>query len=86
MRSDELAVYAFSWELLETKRISEGAYGTLAKLIGTEGAVELVGILGYYTLICMTINAFEIPVADGGAEPFQSRPSRSADRLATTDR
>jgi 4-carboxymuconolactone decarboxylase len=76
IRSDERAVYAFSRELLETKRISEGVYDDVVELIGTEGAVELVGILGYYTLICMTINAFEIPVADGKSEPFQFGDSR----------
>jgi 4-carboxymuconolactone decarboxylase len=71
IRSDEQAVYRFSHELLETKRISEDAYEDVVKLVGTEGAVELVGILGYYTLICMTINAFEVPVANGAPEPFQ---------------
>jgi 4-carboxymuconolactone decarboxylase len=71
IRSDERAVYRFSHELLETKRISEGAYEDVVKAIGTEGAVELVGILGYYTLICMTINAFEIAVTNGAQEPFQ---------------
>jgi 4-carboxymuconolactone decarboxylase len=70
IRIDEKAVYRFSHELLETKRISEDAYEDVVKLVGTEGAVELVGILGYYTLICMTINAFEIPTADGKPEPI----------------
>ena len=27
--------------------------------------VDLVGVLGYYTLISMTINAFEVPLPDG---------------------
>jgi 4-carboxymuconolactone decarboxylase len=71
IRADERAVYRFSRELLDTKRISEDAYKEVVELVGTEGAVELVGILGYYTLICMTINAFEIPTADGKPEPFQ---------------
>jgi 4-carboxymuconolactone decarboxylase len=70
-RSDEQAVYRFSHELLETKRVSEEAYENVVKLVGTEAAVELVGILGYYTLICMTINAFEVPIANGAPEPFQ---------------
>jgi 4-carboxymuconolactone decarboxylase len=71
IRADERVVYRFSQELLETKRVSEDVYKEAAELVGTEGAVELVGILGYYTLICMTINAFEIPTADGKPEPFQ---------------
>jgi 4-carboxymuconolactone decarboxylase len=29
-----------------------------------------VGILGYYTLISMTINAFEVPPPGGAADPF----------------
>jgi 4-carboxymuconolactone decarboxylase len=70
VRSDERAMYAFSQELLEAKRISEGAYNEVAEVVGTEGAVELVGVLGYYSLRCMTINAFEIRIADGKAEPF----------------
>ena len=75
IRTDERAVYRFSQELLETKRISEDAYNDVVELVGTEGAVELVGILGYYTLICMTINAFEVPTADSKPEPFQSGDS-----------
>jgi 4-carboxymuconolactone decarboxylase len=75
IRADERAVYRFSQELLETKRSSEDAYNEVVELVGTEGAVELVGILGYYTLICMTINAFEVPTADGKPEPFQSGDS-----------
>src|SRR3984957_1911970 len=71
IRADERAVYRFSQELLETKRISEDAYKEVVELVGVEGAIELVGILGYYTLISMTINAFEIPTADGKPEPFQ---------------
>jgi 4-carboxymuconolactone decarboxylase len=74
-KPDERAVYRFSQELLETKRISEDAYNEVVELVGTEGAVELVGILGYYTLICMTINAFEVPTADSKPEPFQSGDS-----------
>ena len=78
IRPDERAVYRFSHELLETKRVSADAYEDVINLVGTEGAVELVGILGYYTLICMTINAFEVPVANGALEPFQF--SESAER------
>jgi 4-carboxymuconolactone decarboxylase len=32
--------------------------------------VDLVGILGYYTLISMTIVAFEVPLPQGAADPF----------------
>jgi 4-carboxymuconolactone decarboxylase len=34
--------------------------------------VELVGILGYYSLVSMTINAFEVPPPEGAPQPFVS--------------
>jgi 4-carboxymuconolactone decarboxylase len=27
--------------------------------------VDLVGLLGYYTLVSMTLNAFEVPLPEG---------------------
>ena len=33
--------------------------------LGREGLVDLVGILGYYTLVSMTLNAFDVPTPDG---------------------
>jgi len=34
-------------------------------LIGQDAVVDLVGILGYYTLISMTINAFRVLPPEG---------------------
>jgi 4-carboxymuconolactone decarboxylase len=67
---DEAAVHAFSSELLENRAVSDGTYARTEAVLGTAGTVELVGILGYYTLICMTINAFHVPVPPGAPEPF----------------
>lgn len=33
--------------------------------MGTDAAVDLVGIAGYYTLISMTIKVFEVPPPAG---------------------
>ncbi|MBV9738896.1 MAG: carboxymuconolactone decarboxylase family protein, partial [Hyphomicrobiales bacterium] len=37
-----------------------------------QGVVELVGILGYYTLISMTLNAFEIGLPEGEKSELES--------------
>ena len=42
------------------------------RLLGQTGCVDLVGILGYYTLISMTINTFNVPLPSGVADPFAS--------------
>jgi 4-carboxymuconolactone decarboxylase len=64
------AVYSFAHELLTTRRLSNDTYAFALARIGLEATVDLVGILGYYTLISMTINVFEVPVPAGAAEPF----------------
>jgi 4-carboxymuconolactone decarboxylase len=71
-RADEAAVYAFAQELLTTKRVSRETYEQATDTLGQRGLVDLVGILGYYGLISMTITAFEIAVPAGASEPFES--------------
>ena len=69
-RADEQAVYAFSRELWTRRRVSDATYRRIADLLGNETVIELVGILGYYGLISMTINAFEVPLPQGADQPF----------------
>lgn len=63
--ADEAAVYAFAQELYATRRISDATYRAVEDLVGARGAVELVGVLGYYALVSMTLNVFEVPAPDG---------------------
>lgn len=69
-KADEAAVYRFAIELLIKRRVSDSTYAQAKKELSERGVVELVGILGYYTLISMTIVGFEIPVPSGNPEPF----------------
>jgi 4-carboxymuconolactone decarboxylase len=69
-REDERAVYEFSRELWTKRRVSDATYRRTADLLGNETVIELVGILGYYGLISMTINTFEVSLPEGVAQPF----------------
>ena len=69
-KPDERAVYAFSSELLRNRRVSDATYAATVAALGQLGVVDLVGILGYYGLISMTINAFDVPLPEGAAAPF----------------
>jgi 4-carboxymuconolactone decarboxylase len=69
-RADEAAVYDFTSELLRDRKISEATYRRADKELGARALVDLVGILGYYGLISMTIVAFDVPVPEGETEPF----------------
>lgn len=68
--SAEAVVYAFSLALHQTRQIPESVYRQAVAVLGEQGVVDLVGILGYYTLVSMTLNAFDIGVPDGVADPL----------------
>jgi 4-carboxymuconolactone decarboxylase len=62
---DERAIYAFVQELYKTSRVSDRTYKRMNAFLSDAAMVELVGILGYYTLISMTLNVFRMmPPAD----------------------
>ncbi len=69
---DESLVYRFVRELVETRQVSDALYAEAVEVLGTDGVVDLVGMAGYYTLISMTINAFDIPPPDGSTIDFGS--------------
>ncbi len=68
---DEMAIYTFVKELYATRRVSNATYARVHKLLGDAGMVELVGILGYYVLISMTLNVFRMPLPEGTPVPFR---------------
>ena len=67
---DEAAVHAFARELLDTRGVSDPAWQRATGVLGLRGAVELIGILGYYALISMTIKACRIEPGTGDPHPF----------------
>jgi 4-carboxymuconolactone decarboxylase len=73
---DERAIYDFISQLHKAKRVSDKAYARVHALLGDAGMVEFAGILGYYTLIAMTLNVFRVPLPDGEALPFAESAAR----------
>lgn len=69
-QADEAAVYMFARELLENRAVSDATYRGAEQHVGKTGVVDLVGVLGYYGLISMTIVAFQVPIPNDGPEPF----------------
>lgn len=62
-----LAVFDAALELNRDRRMTDATYSAAREALGLQGLVDLVGICGYYTLISMTINVFDVPV-DGGPD------------------
>jgi 4-carboxymuconolactone decarboxylase len=51
--------------LLATGRVPDALYAAAVEVLDEQGVVELVGILGYYSLVALTLNAFEIELPAG---------------------
>ncbi|MBX9775892.1 MAG: carboxymuconolactone decarboxylase family protein [Xanthobacteraceae bacterium] len=68
---DERALYAFIKQLYATGRASDRTYKAAHAVVGDAGMVELVGLLGYYAMVAMTLNVFRMPVAEGTPLPFK---------------
>lgn len=58
------SVYDFARELLEYGRASDGVYNELLSLIDAAALVELTAVIGYYTMVAMTLNAHQVPLPD----------------------
>lgn len=81
LSKEQRAIYDFIAELHRTKRVSDKTYSRVHVMFGDAGMVEFVGILGYYTLVAMTLNVFHVPLPDGETYHFRE-PGSSAKRSA----
>ena len=70
-KSDEQTVYDVITELMNQRRLSQATYDRAIAILGQEQVVELITIAGYYTMIAMTVVAFEVPIpAPNPARPL----------------
>jgi 4-carboxymuconolactone decarboxylase len=67
---EENAVYNFCRELHGNHAVGDESYTQAVAMLGREGVIELTVLSGYYTLISMILNTFEIAPPDGAAPPL----------------
>ncbi len=63
---DEKAVHAFITELHRDHQVGDAAFDAIKDAFGEEAALELTALAGYYTLISMVLNTFEVAAPEGG--------------------
>jgi 4-carboxymuconolactone decarboxylase len=68
-RDDERFVYDITIELNSTSTVSESTFRRGLELFDEQKLVELVSSIGFYAMVAMTLNAFEVPVP-GGKKPL----------------
>jgi len=57
MSEDEEIVYEYALELQREKRVSDRTFDRAERRFGKKGVVDLTGIVAYYTLLAMHLNA-----------------------------
>jgi 4-carboxymuconolactone decarboxylase len=67
---DDALIYAFASELYNTKRVSDATYGKTVERFGHQVTINLVGLLGYYALVAMTLNVFGMRATGQDNLPF----------------
>jgi 4-carboxymuconolactone decarboxylase len=58
-------VHDYVKTLLATSRVPGALHTAAVEVLGERSVVELVGIAGYYSLVALTLNAFEIELPAG---------------------
>jgi 4-carboxymuconolactone decarboxylase len=67
---DEALVYRICNEIFRTQRLSDESFGEAIAALGEQGLVEIISIIGYYTLIGNTLNVFQVALPPGEELPF----------------
>ena len=70
IETDEALIYRVCNEIFRTQRLSDTSFSEAVKAFGEKGVVEVIAIIGYYTLIGNTLNVFQVGLPEGEKPPF----------------
>ena len=66
--------YDVCMEMQANHRLPLSLYRRAVEAFGERGLAEMMAVIGYYTLVSMSLNAFEVEVAPGTKAPFEREP------------
>lgn len=58
-------VYETAKALNERHRLTDEEFATANAVLGEKGVVDVIGLCGYYALVSLTLNVYEMPTPDG---------------------
>ena len=67
---EEKLAYELTTALLTRHRLTDNEYAAGRECFSETGMIELVATIGYYSMISLTLNTFEIPLEPGMTDPF----------------
>ena len=71
LSDEEKAVYTFCREAHATGRVGDEAFLSIRNRFGLDGALELLAINGYYTLMAMVLNTAGLPLPGDASPPLK---------------
>jgi 4-carboxymuconolactone decarboxylase len=75
MKDDETALYDFCSEMYRDRKVSDASFKAAVAKFGERGIMDIIGIIGYYDLVSMTLIAQET-TGKPGDEPALLRLTR----------
>jgi 4-carboxymuconolactone decarboxylase len=76
LAEDEQIVYDFITEVLVNKSAADATYARARALLGETGVIDVLGIVGYYTMLATILNVTRVPLDDGRPLPLAPTPAQ----------
>jgi 4-carboxymuconolactone decarboxylase len=71
LAEEDKPVYAFCRDLHATGRAGDEVFARVQERFGLDGALELIALNGYYTLMAMVLNTAGLPLAANAEPPLE---------------
>lgn len=78
VRSDEQVVYDFATQSLADKNVDDATWAAAQSELGEQGVVDLLGIIGYYTMLSVVMNGARTPAPTHTTTPLPRLASKAA--------
>ena len=72
-------IYQFAQEIVQQGDVSSEIYSAIVDRWGEVGAVELTAVIGYYSLVAMTLNVHRVPLPEGVEPALDIEPGKLSD-------
>lgn len=72
-------IYQFAQEIVQKGDVSSEIYTAIVDRWDEVGAVELTAVIGYYSLVAMTLNVHRVPLPDGVEPALCVEPGKLSD-------
>jgi 4-carboxymuconolactone decarboxylase len=70
MRDDEAALYDLATALYRDKKVTDAVYKAAVAKFGERGVMDIIGIIGYYGLVSMTLITMQAGAPDDSVTPL----------------